>query len=443
MSKKTIPDTLADKVDGLPVTPGVYIFKDVSGREIYVGKAKSIRKRVRSYFTRAASANAKTESLVLHIADLNFIQCESEVDALITEARLIRELRPKYNMELKDNTSFPYVRITWSEEYPRILVTRDIDHPDDEYIGPFTDVSALRSSLKILNRVFPIRLCRKKITNDPKNRFNRACINHNIGLCCAPCTGRISRHDYRQLVLGFIRCLKGKKSQIIRELKNRMKTLSESERFEEAAVIRDRISALNNLNKITPLASSAGKKLLSPDVADGVTKLQKQFHLTKPPRHIEGIDCANLSGKESVASVVTFFDGVPEKRGYRRYRIKTVDGPDDLSMIREVVLRRYSRLEREQKKFPEIVLIDGGLTHLKAADEAFPGFAQHSVLLLSLAKENEIIFSKKHAGGVRLSRTSPALKLLQYVRDEAHRFAQHYHHILRDKYFSGRRKNRK
>jgi excinuclease ABC subunit C len=426
-------DALREKVAAFPQTPGVYLMKDARGRVIYVGKAVRLRPRVASYFQPAADLEPRKQQMVDRVADVDFLDAESEVEALLMENRLIKDLHPKFNVRLTDDKTFPYLMITTREDFPGVYVTRTPQKGARLY-GPFTDVYNLRESVTLLQKIFRFRTCNLSIrADDGERRFHRPCLLHPIRQCYAPCADRISKADYRATIRRFVRFMDGKRTALLREMKRKMTAAADRRNFEEAARLRDQIKAIDALGKRGKLKVHVQPEVFYVDPAEGLQRLAKILDLAAAPRVIEGIDIATLAGGESVGSLVQFVDGKPFKGGYRRFRIKTVRGLDDYGMIREVVGRRYSRLQRQQETFPDVVLIDGGLGQLHAALEGFEQVEHAPPRVVGLAKREEELFTAARAEPLRLPRRDPALRLLQYVRDEAHRFAQHYHHILRRK----------
>ncbi len=424
---------LKERVKEFPDTPGVYLMKDDKGRVLYVGKAKSLKARVASYFHGGRSTSPRTETMVSQVADIDYLEAESDVDALLMEARLIKDIQPHYNVNLKDDKSYPYLEITRYEDFPRVRVTRDPLKRSRLY-GPFVDADGLRAAVALIQRVFHFRTCNMDISaEDEKRKFHRPCILYYIGSCSGPCGAKISKEDYRENIASLKKFVEGKQRKLIRELSVKMQRAATSLDFERAAALRDQVKALKALAKRGLEAPLTSADFILADPRKGMKELQKLFDLEHLPRTIEGIDIAQIAGEGAVGSVVTFIDGKPFKAGYRRFRIKTVRKVDDYAMIREVVFRRYKRLMEEEQVLPDIVLIDGGLGHLVVAKEVIKELKVKIPLLLSLAKKEEEIHREGTGRPIRLGRHSPALQVLQYVRDEAHRFAQHYHHILRRK----------
>ena len=447
-----VPEHLKACFEALPDAPGVYIYKDKQEREIYVGKALSLRKRVRQYFDEGRPPDAKTAKLVASIHSIEFVECQSEVEAFLLENRLIKDLQPVFNIRSKSDINFPLVEIT-DEDYPRVLITRDRTNAKSRYYGPFISGSWLRVAMRVLQRVFKYRTCSLNIKEgDPRNRYVRPCLEYYIGRCGAPCAGLQGSADYKATLRRLGMYLQGRSAEVAKELEREMKRAAKERRYEEAASLRDTLTALRSLRDQGSLSDEMEPGVLHIDPKEGIAQLQELLKLPRLPRRIEGIDIAHLLGAETVGALVTFMDGLPSREQYRRFRIKTVEGADDFASVREVVFRRYSRLLNEGAAFPDVILIDGGIGQLHAAREGLasavpaaasgpetvaPPHGNNAVapraFLASLAKKEEIIYTLDQPGGIHLPRRSPGLRLLQYVRDEAHRFARHYHHILRRK----------
>lgn len=424
----------AEKVKQFPAAPGVYLMKDSQGRVLYVGKAKNLRHRAGHYFTKAAADDMRTADLVKLIADIDFVQTESEVDAVLMEARLIKDIQPRFNVDLKDDKSFPYLQIRLREDYPRVEFTRSPRRQGVKLYGPFTSARSLRFAIQVLQRIFQFRTCTLDIkADDPRWRWFRPCILHSIHQCTAPCNLRVSREDYRRQIRALRMVLEGKKNRLLAEMEQAMQEASAARLYEKAARLRDEIDALKNLGLRGEVDRDVQPEVFQIEPKKGLAGLKKVLGLAATPRIIEGVDVAHICGEETVASLVTFIDGLPFKPSYRRFRIRSVEGVDDFAAIREVVTRRFRRLAREEEVFPDILLIDGGKGQLNAAVEAFRLLGVEPPCLISLAKREEEVYRPGDAGPLHLSRHAAALRLLQYVRDEAHRFAQHYHHILRRK----------
>ncbi len=417
-----------------PKTPGVYLFQDDKGRVIYVGKAKNLRARAGSYFLKAAAEDRRTATLVTEIYDVDYLDADSEVDALLVESRLIKDIQPKFNREQRDDKSFPYLQITTHEDFPRVEITREPKSSAVKLYGPFTSVYALRGALQVLQKIFKFRTCSLDIDEDDKRwRWFRPCLLASIDQCTAPCNLRVSKEDYRKDIARLKTFLEGGRKKLLKELQAEMEAASKELRFEKAARIRDEINLLNRLDERGELEEHQQPEVFYVDPKKGVNGLQKVLGMAKPPKVIEGVDIAHLAGQETVASVVQFLNGLPFKPGYRRFRIREVEGIDDFASIREVVARRYQGKIQAHEAFPDLLLIDGGKGQLGKAMEAFETLGIEPPTVISLAKKEELIYRPGQSEPLRLSRHAFALRLLQYVRDESHRFAQHYHHLLRKK----------
>jgi excinuclease ABC subunit C len=422
----------AAKVREFPQKPGVYLMKDSAGRVIYVGKAKNLRARAGSYFLKAAAAERRTAELVREIADIDFLEAESEVDALLAEARLVKDAQPKFNQELKDDKTFPYLEIHIREDFPRVEFTREPSERGTKLYGPFASASGLRGAIQVLQKIFKFRTCGLDIDEgDEKWRWFRPCLLASINQCTAPCNLRIGKEEYRRDIHRLRMFLDGKKTSLLKQMRAEMATASKELRFEQAARLRDEIRMLETLDQRGELDTHAQPEVFYIDPKKGLAGLKKVLKLAEAPRVIEGVDIAHLGGGETVASLVQFIDGLPFKPGYKRFKIRSVAGVDDFASIHEVVARRFQRLDAEGEAFPDLLLIDGGKGQLNAGLAAFQALDITPPCVISLAKREEEIYIAGGDEPLRLSRHAYALRLLQYVRDEAHRFAQHYHHILR------------
>jgi len=409
---------LREHVKALPETPGVYVMKDADGRTLYVGKAVNLRKRVASYFPAdragrhpARPHEPKTRIMVRQVADIEVVPTGSEAEALLYEASLIKERQPKYNVLYRDDKSYPLIKVTIHEEFPRIFVGRGREEGRVKVIGPFANATLLRQAVAAIRRIFPFRTCRTL----PK----RPCLDYYMGLCAAPCAGKISRDDYRAMLERIFRVLEGQKAGVLDDLTRQMQAASAARRYEDAAKLRDQLAALSQLT-IRP------RRFLPSEALDDVRRL---LQLPALPRRIEGFDVSNIHGQEAAGSLVTFVDGRPEKAAYQRFKIKTVAGIDDYAMMREVVRRRYEGRDQAHP-LPDLVLIDGGKGHVAAADQVLHAL-QAPLPLVGIAKEFEHLFLPGREEPLILPPTSKALHLLQRVRDEAHRFAIGYHRHLR------------
>jgi len=543
--------TISDKLDTLPERPGVYMFKDSGGEILYVGKAKSLRSRVRSYFREAGPTHPRTIRLLERVTDFEILSTDSEIEALILEANLVKEHKPRYNVSLKDDKRYPYIKVTTNEPFPRMLVVRRMRKDGARYFGPYTNVKGMRQTIKTLGRVFQIRSC-NLIIPSPTNRKYRVCLDYYIKRCPGPCEDKVTESSYRQLIDSACLFLEGKEGRLIDEMTAHMNEAAEATRFEEAAEWRDKLRAVESVRHkqkvsdeeqidrdILALARSdkvvaavalqvrdgllIGRqnyqltvdvddpdpdilsafikqyylnspsvpdevylpfhctdeeligewlskdrkrlvKLMFPQrgerlallemattnarlalnelltqraaaavrIPDGVYQLQKDLRLPVPPRSIVAFDVSNLGETDPVGSLVYFRDGKPLKREYRHFKIKTVVGRNDFAMIGELVSRWFTDLVEEGKEFPDLVLIDGGAGQLSAALRALEALNITDLPVIGLAKRLEqVVFPS----GPMLSipRSSPSLRLLQRVRDEAHRFAVTFQRVRRKK----------
>jgi excinuclease ABC subunit C len=429
-------NSAADRVRLFPHAPGVYLMKDLAQRVIYIGKAKDLRNRASSYFHKSATDDPRTAAFVPEIADVDYIQTQSEVDALLLEARLIKDIQPKYNRDLKDSKTFPYLQIRTREPFPRVEITRTPKEHGVRLFGPFTNSGGLRGAIVVLQKIFKFRTCSLDIRpNDERFNWLRPCILHSIHQCSGACNFRITSAEYRKNIHRLIRFLEGNKKSLIASLKREMKLAADERSYEIAAALRDQIHDLETLDKHGNIETHVQPEAFAIDPRRGVVGLKKIFKLESLPRTIEGIDIAHLGGSDMVASLVCFTDGLPFKSGYRRYKIKSVTGIDDFACMAEVVTRRFAQ-DEDSNPTPDILLIDGGKGQLNAVLSALKRTQSQPKLVISLAKKDEEIFIPNQDEPLTLSRHSFALRLLQYVRDEAHRFAQHYHHILRRNRFT-------
>ena len=541
------------KLADLPKSPGCYLFKNSDGDVIYVGKAKVLKNRVRSYFLEGTSKDGKTKLLVKKIKDLDWLATDNEVEAFILEANLIKEHKPRYNITLKDDKSFPYIRIT-NEPYPQVFLTRKVIRDGSKYLGPFTNVKKVRDALKVVKKVFSIRSCSYHIDEEfISQKKGKICLDYHIKKCDGPCEGLILQAEYATMVKQVEDYLNGKTSGVINYINQKMKESAANEDFEDAARFRDQLAivkrradaqmveSLENtdrdfiaisqieedacgvvmrvregkligqehffLNGIDEEKSEAvleqflsqyytnsetvpkevytdiriespksieallkrkrndnvilvqpqrGKKrklikmatknadlhlkefLLNRIArADYIPKslsaLKKDLRLEEIPRRIEAFDISNIQGKDAVGSMVCFINGAPRRGDYRRFKIKTVEGPDDYSMMREVFLRHYRRVQDEDRPLPDLILIDGGKGQLSAAETVLKNLDLMDIALIGLAKRLEEVYKPGQSDPQNISKTSPGLSLLRKIRDESHRFAVTYHRILRKK----------
>jgi excinuclease ABC subunit C len=536
-----IPDPIAAKLAHLPDTPGVYLWKASDGRVLYVGKAKRLRPRVRSYFAAEHALPSKTRMLMEQVADLETIVVSSEAHALILEYNLIKEHRPRFNILLRDDKSYPYVKVTVQEPYPRVFVTRRLLDDGARYFGPYTDVGAMRRALNVVKRIFTVRSCRWDM---PREMPERACLDFYIKRCKGPCIGAQTNADYRAMIDEVVVFLDGRTDEVVRRVSARMAAASDAMEYERAAELRDALSHLQRMEEPTVIldvegadrdvvgyardgedacvailrirggrllgrdhrflehiedeldadvlgaylvssylnAGERARELLIPydfedralfeealagtevripqrgprrelldlaeqnarhlleefklasleedeRAADPVYELGRELGLQKIPRSIVCFDMSTAQGRDNVGSVVWFENGRPRRSEYRTMRVKSVDeshGPDDFASMREVVSRYFRRRRDESRPMPDLVVIDGGKGQLSAAADALAELELGALPLISLAKKEEEIFVPGKSESLRLGRRSPALRLLQQARDEAHRTAVTY-----------------
>ncbi|MCC7409449.1 MAG: UvrB/UvrC motif-containing protein [Phycisphaeraceae bacterium] len=422
--------------------------KDPAGVVIYVGKALRLPDRVSSYFVPSADLGPKKQRMLDLVDDFDIIECEGEWEALLIENRLIKDIHPRFNVRLTDDKTFPYLVVTMRDDFPGVFITRQPSAPQfkgAKVLGPFTSVYALHRSIQVLQQVFQFRTCELEISkDDPQRRRFRPCLLHAIKRCTAPCADRISPERYRADIDRFLRLLESKRSVMLREMRQEMEEASKSLEFERAAVLRDQVRVLESLDQ-----RGSRRQLLQPEtelpvldltaLRKGAEALRQALDAASEIRCIECIDVAHLQGGETVGSKVCFIDGRPFKNAYRRYRITetgpdgVASGGDDYAAIREVISRRYRDAGEGQELYPDLIIIDGGLGQLHAAMEVFGTLSVKPPLVVSLAKKEELIYHQARGEPIRLPRTNPGLRLCQAIRDEAHRFAQHYHHLLRRK----------
>ncbi len=443
-------DAIRAHIKAFPTGPGLYFIKDSRDTVLYIGKANNLRNRIASYFQPSAdlmaSRGPKIVEMVTQAVAVDYLDCTSEVDAILQEARLIKDIRPAYNTELMDDKTFPYLEVTTGDDFPGLYVTRTPRAKGSRLFGPFTGTRDLRAAIVVLQKIFKFRTCHLDIQASDKNRrFFRPCLLYSIHQCTAPCAAKIDKAEYKKTVSDVIRFLRSKRSTVLRQLETKMQEASQAMAYEKAAMYRDRIRLIQRLDERGTPDDHVQPEVFAADPAEALEALRKALKLDRDIRTIEGMDIAHLQGDQSVGSLVKFIDGRPFKSGYRRFRIKTVAHIDDYASLAEVVRRRYKYALRGEELWPDLILIDGGLGQLHAAEKAMidllagavsdsktSAFPQHTTLI-SLAKKEELIYTQGAKDPIRLPSHSPARKLLQYIRDESHRFAQHYHHLLRSK----------
>lgn len=451
------PDFRA-KLREVPHQPGVYLMKDRLGSIIYVGKARDLRKRMSSYFmaSQKMRANVKTRALIDSIHDFEFHTVRNEEESLLLEGKLIKDYRPRYNVAFRDDKRFLLVKIRMADAWPRFVPTRMKKEDGSRYFGPFPHSSALHATLEWLNRGFGLRVCRAVDPGDAEYRHCNADIIRN---CSAPCIGRITREEYVERVEDACRILEGKgRREVLDGLRKDMEKAAENLEFEKAATLRD---ILQNLEKtLSPTRQFSRGRGVPTTVkpTEDLAELGEELHLAGPPRVMECFDISNVSSNHIVASMVRFTDGLPDNQNYRRYRIRTVEGQDDFASMAEVIRRRYSRILMEnaaanpdlqlsqedpveaQRRLaregrakivlPDLVIVDGGKGQLGMAVRELRALGLHDLPVVGLAKQHEEVFIPGRSESIRIPHDRGALKLLQRIRDEAHRFANGYNALL-------------
>jgi len=359
------PENIQKKLKALPDAPGVYLMRGREGAIIYVGKAASLRKRVQSYFRESTlrKAEPKVRGLIRSITDFDVLVLKSEAEALLTEGKLIKEYKPRYNTMFKDDKRFPLLRVYLNKPFPKFELCRIHKNDSGTYFGPYTSGLAARAALEFVEKRFGIRQCR---STRPDAETYKHCNNDIIRDCAAPCIGKVTPKEYRERVEIACAFLRGERPEFIREIRAQMKEASAEHRFEEAAALRDMVLLLHRAVKERALVRKTDKMKTS-EAKAGIQELGEALGLKTPPRVIECFDISNISGTYAVASMVAAVDGVPTPQRYRRFRIKTVEGSDDPRMMAEAVKRRYSRLKKEQGAMPDLLVVDGGITQLRAA----------------------------------------------------------------------------
>lgn len=416
-------------VKGFPDRPGVYLMRDENGEIIYVGKAKSLRKRVSSYF-RHTHASPRLNKLVETIRDISTMRTETEIEALILENRLIKLYQPFFNVDLKMNERYAYIKIT-AEKHPRIIVTRVKMDDGAVYIGPYVRVSEVRALLRLVERYLPLRSCGGA---EAKPQNGRPCMKYSLGRCLAPCCGLCTENEYRDRVADVALLLQGHGAELVERLRKRMDKAARELKFEEAAHLRDTIRAIWRVSR---------QQNTIPEIPSGkdnfwevLNSMQRTFHLPVLPWRIDGFDISHSAGNFTVGVAVVFEQGYPNPSLYRKFNIRTVEGIDDFRSMKETLTRRYKRCLEGQEPLPQLILIDGGPVQLEFAMQALDELGIHNIPIISLAKEFEEVYMPNQKEPVRLDHTDPVLRLLQHVRDESHRFAITSHRTRRGKSFT-------
>ena len=437
----SLSDKVKSKLQELPSKPGVYLMRDRQGRIIYVGKAASLRTRVQSYFRKGTlrSAPPKLRGLIHSIDSFDFIVLRTEAEATLTEGRMIKDYRPRYNVDFRDDKRFLLLRVNPAEPVPRFDLCRIQKNDGSLYFGPYASSQAARAALEFMDKRFGLRRCKPR---EPGPADHKHCLNDIVRYCSAPCIARITREAYLQRVEEACAFLRGERPDVLQEIRTAMEKEAEGHHFEKAAALRDTLLMLQRLIKERTRARKTLEVKESEALA-GIEELRQVLHLDHPPKVIEAYDISNISGTHAVGSMVCAVDGVPHKNRYRLFRIKTIAGSDDPGMMAEVIRRRYSRNVAEQSPMPDLVLVDGGITQLRAARAELDRLGLTALPAAGLAKQFEEIHTIDLSGAgrdgspnrpssiIRLPLDCNALKVLRQSRDEAHRFALTYHRRLR------------
>ena len=436
-----------EKIEYLPHDPGVYRYLDASGKIIYVGKAKDLKRRVSQYFRPPEQLDRKTRALVEHIADLTYTVVETEEDALLLENNLIKQLQPHYNILLKDDKTYPWICIR-NEPFPRVMLTRRYVQDGSLYFGPYASVHHARRLLDLMGSLWKLRICAHALTPEQiEGGKLRCCLNYHLEKCAGPCEGLFSAEEYQAQIEEIRKLLSGRTRELMYACRAKMQEAAADLRFEEAQEWKERLALLEAHHE---REKSVGHGILDMETykllkektlprriekaEKVVAQLQKDLGMSVPPRHIECFDNSNIQGTNPVASCVVFRDGLPCKRDYRHFNIKTVVGANDYASMKEVVNRRYSRLMAEGEELPQLVVIDGGKGQLGFALEALMELGiSDRIFIVGLAKRMEEVIVPGDPLPLFLDRNSSSLRVLMQIRDEAHRFGIMHHRNLRSK----------
>ncbi len=417
------------KLAELPDKPGCYLMRDRRGRIIYVGKAASLRKRVQSYFRAGtwSKADPKLRGLIRSVDDLDILVLKSEAEALLTESRLIKDYKPRYNVDFRDDKRFLMLRIDPGDPWPQFKAVRIRREDGAIYFGPYVSSSATRATLTFVEKRFGLRRCRPRI---PGPDDHKHCIDDIVRYCSAPCVGRVTPDEYRERVEQACAFLRGETPALLNEVREAMKKAAAGRQFEDAAALRDTWLMLRSVvmqrARVAPTPDMRAE-----DARRGVEDLQRALGLPRCPRAMECYDISNISGTHAVASMVCAVDGLPNPSRYRHFRIRTVHQADDPAMMAEVIRRRFERLLLENGERPDLVIVDGGVAQLRAAVDELARLGLHDIPVAGLAKRYEEVYQPGAASPIRFPPGAPALHVLQRTRDEAHRFALTYHRRLR------------
>jgi len=403
--------------------------RDRRGKIIYIGKASSLRKRVQSYFRTSTwvRADPKLRGLIRSVDDFDIVVLRNEAEALLTEGQLIKDYKPRYNIDLRDDKRFLMLRIDLAEPWPQLKAVRIRRDDGADYLGPYVNSVAARAAMDFVEKKFGIRKC---VPREPDAINHKHCMNDIVRFCSAPCIGQITREAYLEKVTAACAFLRGETPALLEELRASMEEAASQHRFEDAAALRDTWFMLREITQQRARVAST-PEIKAEDAKAGIAGLQQALGLASPPRLIECYDISNISGTHSVASMVCAVEGMPSPNRYRHFRIQTVHQSDDPAMMAEVIRRRFARLQREGGRGPDLLVVDGGLSQLNAARGELMLLGITHVPVIGLAKRFEEIHIPGQAKPLRLPSDSKALYVLQRIRDEAHRFALAYHRRLR------------
>ncbi len=416
-------------------SPGVYVFRNAVGEVIYVGKAKNLRNRMRSYFMPSTSrrSDPKLRALIHSIAAYQTFEVSSESEALLLEAQFIKQYNPRYNIDMRDDKRYLHIRVDLAETYPRFTFARLRRDDGCLYFGPFPQATALRETIRLLEKRFGLRSC---ACNEPTLETRKHCLEHILRDCSSPCTGQISREDYLAKLEQALAVLRGEvgAAKIAAELQSQMQECAARLDFEEAARLRDILEHFKTVLEPTRrFINQTISSRTSLDNQEGMLSLQQALGLSTLPRYMECFDMSNISGSLAVGSMVCFRHGRPATNEYRRFRIRSTEATDDTAFMREVLTRRYTRLLKEESTLPDLVVLDGGVGQLHTAIDVFQSIGMPAIPVLGLAEQHEELYLPGRQKPIALPRENPGLKMLQALRDEAHRFANSYHRQLRNR----------
>ncbi|MDD5021454.1 MAG: excinuclease ABC subunit UvrC [Endomicrobiaceae bacterium] len=427
--------TAEDYNKNIPHLPGVYLMRDISANIIYVGKAKDLKNRITSYFH--SDTNSKSSSIITAMRTINYILCSSERESLILERDLIKKIQPYFNAMWKDDKSYPYIKLTINEDFPRLIMSRKLINDGALYFGPYPQIMHIKKLIFWLNKIFKIRPCKLYFFENslPQLSKVKSCLYYHTNLCYGPCMGHITSEEYKKNLAELELFLKGKFKKLESVWQKQMQQASHRQEYEKAKDIRDRLFAIKSMaERVTISQINIDELNQYISKTDALLELKEKLKLKQLPNIMECFDISNTAGTNPVGSMVQFVNGKPNKSGYKRFKIQTVNQINDFAMIKEVVFRRYSSIIRKNEKFPDLIIIDGGKGQLAYAEQALNEIGIY-IPLISLAKQQEEIFIMGKPKPINLPKNSLGLRILQSIRDEAHRFAITYHKLLRAKEF--------